>query len=454
MQAATLLQKYCSPFNCSLSTNTSTPQTRPPQLPQEIWLEIMSFATHVHQHATIAPLDPFTQKRVSTNVMGPNTPSLSTRTKLFLVLVCRSWWKLAVQILYNHLVIRSPARANAILAVLQRSSCSPDGKGSIGGYGQWTRHVEIHTHARGAGSLSFLQTIFLIFQACPNLRMLSGTWNHRLPIEFLDAISKLYGPSLQGVYWNDRSSVNFPQTTTLASPEFLASFSSLHVLDLRNYWGKSVSQSSVTLPRVEDLILSSTPRSLAIATALGLPALRNLTLKACSDSAPTNHFIKFLKAHGASLISVDLPSPSADSDPEPDTSQIRRTASHTSPDIFLRDNLCPNLVTLTFPTTSQPLSPDINHPLRRIGLRGVRAESLYPDKATNSRGHLMSFTPDRYPELEVIRTVGYLVEADTDSLIRDVFIWWVEKFEKQGVDFLDGEGVLWKYMDSAPVLEQ
>jgi hypothetical protein len=75
----------------------------------------------------------------------------------------------------------------------------------------------------------------------------------------------------------------------------------------------------------------------------------------------------------------------------------------------------------------------------------VRAESLYPDKKTNTGRHLMTFTPSRYPNLELVRTVGFLVDADTDSLIKDIFIWWVERFEKQGIDFLDGEGVLWAY---------
>jgi len=59
----------------------------------------------------------------------------------------------------------------------------------------------------------------------------------------------------------------------------------------------------------------------------------------------------------------------------------------------------------------------------------------------------MSFTPSRYPKLELVRTVGFLVDAETDSLIKDIFIWWVERFEKQGIDFLDGEGVLWAYSD-------
>ncbi|RDB25223.1 hypothetical protein Hypma_007925 [Hypsizygus marmoreus] len=448
-----LLHGFLNPFTCSFSTPSPTPRQimRPlPDLPLEIWLEIFQFATYVQQHATIVPLDPFTPKRVSNNVMGINTPSLSTRTKLSLVLVCRSWRAVAVQMLYDYVVIRSPARANALLAVLLNSAQISSTNRHTPSYGQWTRHIEIYTHARGADELRFLQTLFRIFQLCPKLRMLSGTWIHSLPTEFLDAISKLYGPSLQGMYWNDRSITMLPPSTTLEhAPNFLGSFKSLRVLDLRGYWGHTFSilkSSPPMLPRLQDLILSTSPRSLQAATALVLPSLRNLTLKT-SVAGTEDMLVQFLKVHGSSLTSIDLPSPAADSDPEPDTSQLRRTAFHLNPDIFLQDDLCPNLETLTFPTTSPPLSPDIKHPLRRIGLRGVRADGLYPDKETGTKVHLMSFTSSHYPNLEVIRTIGFLVEADTDSLIKDIFIWWVEKFEKQGVDFLDGEGVLWAYSD-------
>jgi hypothetical protein len=39
------------------------------------------------------------------------------------------------------------------------------------------------------------------------------------------------------------------------------------------------------------------------------------------------------------------------------------------------------------------------------------------------------------------------VEAAGDSLVKDIVIWWAEKFEKYGIDFLDGEGVLWAYTE-------
>jgi hypothetical protein len=63
------------------------------------------------------------------------------------------------------------------------------------------------------------------------------------------------------------------------------------------------------------------------------------------------------------------------------------------------------------------------------------------------KAHLEGITPELYPRLQEVRTVGFLVDAETDRYIKDVFIWWVEKFEDYGIDFLDGEGVLWAYTD-------
>ncbi|KAF8236028.1 hypothetical protein L208DRAFT_1358023 [Tricholoma matsutake] len=451
-----LLYKVVNPFNCSLTPSNSLPSQTlksQPDLPLEIWMEIFQLATYVHQQSTIAPLNPFTLRRVSTNVMAVNVPSLSARTKLSLVLVCRSWRRIAIQIFYEYVVIRSPARATALLAVLRSSRAAYDDGGDSQhhniGYGQWTRHIEVYTHARGTNELQYLQTLFHIFQACPNLHMLSGMWNHPLPVEFLDAISRLYGQSLQGLYWNEVCPIDHPP---VATPQFLASFRSLGILDLRNFVGGAISNNPgecfprPSLPRLQDLIISTYPQSLTLATALSLPALRNLTVKtAVSGEPPLDLLIAFLQVHGPALVSVDIPSPSADSEPEPDTALLRRNLPHINPDIFLQPDICPNLVSFAFPTTSPPLGAHVHRSLRRIGLRGVRAESLYPDKRTSTRGHLMSITPSRYPNLELVRTVGFLVDADTDSLTKDIFIWWAERFEKHGIDFLDGEGVLWAY---------
>jgi len=365
-----------------------------------------------------------------------------------------------MHLLYEHLLIRNPTRAAAIFQVLEESSRSRTQERDTGpeaqpsGYGHWTRHIEIHTFSRGSGDIRYLQILFRIFRYCPNIKILSGTWIYQLPIVFLNGLSKVYGPSLSALYWKERNDGPPESYIPLSTPEFLGSFRSLRVLDIRHFvgadpWSRPGCTRAPTLPLLEDLILSTHPRSLSTATILQLPALRNLILRTPTyDERSEALLIAFLKFHGPSLVSVDLSSPSPDSEPETDSTISRRTFSHINPDLFLNPDHCPILESITFPITSPPLAPQIHSAVRRIGLRGVRSDGLYPDKQSMTRDHLMAITSDKYPDLELIQTVGYLVDADrNDELIKDIFIWWVEKFEEVGIDFLDGEGVLWTYTE-------
>lgn len=392
--------------------------------------------------------------------MGANTPSLATRTKLSLVLVSRSWRRLGVQILYRHIVIRSPARANAILQVLEHShnsTSSPDlGKAETltpsQGYGEWTRYIEVYTHMRGSGQISFLQTVFKILCRCPHLQFLSGRWTHRLPVEFLRGVSDLFGPSLQGLYWADP----IPDHDTIATPGFLGSFQALRILDLRHFKGSDLALGSphpprLTLPCVQDISLSNNLRSLQVATILDLPKLRNLTLHTNgSEPGENEHLSAFLKAHGRSLVFVDLPSPS-EIDLDLENAPIRRNAEYITPDIFLAKDVCPNLESFIYSCASPfyPTNPHNN--LLRIGIRGITAELLYPDKPSSIQNHLTVLTSDKYPRLELVQLVGFLVEAHADSIMKDACIWWVERFEKMGILFLDGECVLWMYTEESPI---
>lgn len=377
------------------------------------------------------------------------------RTKCCLVLVCRYWRQVSTPLFYHHIVIRSPARADRILQVLHSRSYvrdrgdSPKTRLRISEYGQFTRHVEIFTHARGAKNLHFLQIIFRIFQYCPNVRTLSGTWNHQLPSEFLESITKMYGGSLQGLYWSERAEM---EDASIVGPKFFASFQALRILDLRNLEGgdpesePTLSEDRPTLPCVQDLVLSTQPRCLLAAVGVSLPALRNLTLKTpdATSSMPERLMTAFLHMHGENLISIDLKSPSSESEFEPP-----RAAYHPDqtigPEIFLQPGKCPHLHTLTFPSSSPELEVQVHASLSRIGIRGVRSDRLYPDKASTVQAHLKSFTRSTYPNLEIVRTVGFLVDAEGDALIKDIFIWWAERFENDGIDFQDGEGVLWVY---------
>ena len=89
-------------------------------LPPEIWLEIFQFATYVHHEATIEPMDPFTLKNITHNIMGENSSTSSLRMRCTLPLVCKEWHQLSLRLLYRHIVVRSPA----IVFIDSRSSRS------------------------------------------------------------------------------------------------------------------------------------------------------------------------------------------------------------------------------------------------------------------------------------------------------------------------------------------
>ncbi|KAF8635248.1 hypothetical protein AX17_004021 [Amanita inopinata Kibby_2008] len=394
-----LHERLSSTYHCPLATlnsNSTIKLIKPPlELPPELWLEIFQFATYVHHEATIIPVDPFAPRRISTN----------------------SWYA-------GH-----GDRSQSLCFIDIWSFVVPPERTPLSRYFVQVLDVQRSKQVHAT-------------------TVPEGSWNHHLPLEFLNSIERLYGRTLQGLSWSEHSSLS-----TIASPKFFAAFQDLRVLDLRNVIGADPvvyeKEPRPIIPLVQHLILSTHAHSLQIATALSLPSLRSLTLGTSVQSPIPNYLIKaFLKVHGVSLVNVDLPSPSVDPVLGLEyTFNTRRDVEHVDPGIFLKDDACPNLLAFTYPITSRRPSVRVHNTLRRIGLRGVRADGLYPDKTTDTKAHLMAITPTRYPNLELVRTVGFLVDADMDGLLKDVFIWWVERFEKLGIDFLDGEGVLWTYAE-------
>lgn len=444
-----------------------TPNFRLSGIPPEIWLEIFRYATYTPRSTTIAPLDPFIPDRLSNNVMGANTPLLSMRTKCDLVLVCQSWRKVATELLYEHIIIRSPRRATMILAVLRENAraASENGDGTNAHtnarptctlhnseYGQWARHIEVYTHARRTESLLFLQDVFQILQHCRNLRMFSGSWMWLVPTGFLEGLSALYGPSLHGLAW-DEQNISTTASETFTTRSFLASFHSLRILDLRNFVGSDSTDvqhndEKPLLPNVRILLVSTRLRSLLIGLALYLPALRRLVFEIPSNPSTTNipHqvFEPFVRTHGPFLTYLEIISPN------PSEATLTTTLDIST---FLHPMHCHNLHTLVFSQTL-PIMQTLSTPhmsLRRIGLRDVNIDELYPSKTTQTKNHLLSFTREAFPGLEVVRTVGFLVDADIDGLAKDIFIWWAEMFDREAIDFQDGEGILWLYTDPAEV---
>ncbi|KAF9063399.1 hypothetical protein BDP27DRAFT_1335180 [Rhodocollybia butyracea] len=384
-----------------------------PELPVEILSEIFQFATYLPESESFMPLDPFTPQITSISALGPNTAISALRTKSSIVLVCREWWNIATPVLYRHLAVRSPQRALQILSALEPHSRAPEAATSLipfpTNYGQHTRYLEVYTHSRGCDTLGYLKLVCQIIQYCPNLRNIRGCWRYRLPPGFLDFISRMCGPTLQGISWVAES--RFPEITN-----FFGSFQSLRVLDVSGNMfeeGHSPSKGFFVLPLVHDLIVSTRTESLLLASSISMPNLHKLVLRVTLESTTSlsnnmaaflNDIRTFLNVNGAPL----------------------RTLHIITPLDFHRPFLvCMSLETVVFNVN---FTPKFQHPsVRRVGLYGV---ILGPEKFDNKN------------TISCLRTLAHSHGSSPDD-----FIHWSEKFERQGVDFQDGAGVVWLYTE-------
>ncbi|KAJ4490899.1 hypothetical protein J3R30DRAFT_3694786 [Lentinula aciculospora] len=403
-----------------------------PDLPVEVLLEIFQFATYLHEAESILPLDPFIPQQISHNALGPNTALSTMRTKCALVLVCRSWRNVAIPLLYRHLVIRSPQRAISLFSALDSRLPTPlDTMSSSplpADYGRFARHLEIYTHSRGSNAHDFLSTICLIIQKCPNLRILNGSWYHALPAGFLQSVSQMCGPNLQELLWSALC-LDPPRPV-----KFLTSFQTLRVLDISRALSLQGETIILSLPLVQALIISNHTGSMSLAMSISMPKLHTVVVRLQSRILQFSKQLQtFLETRAVTLKTLHILPPLGLDDQDPLNS------------FYIPSWDCSRLETITFHVNH---APTFQHPsVRRVGIRGVSSEAFEFGK-TNKGNTCLKALADRllYPCLETVRTVGYLVENHSSSL--DNFIWWSEKFERRGVDFQDGSGAAWVYIET------
>ncbi|KDQ63150.1 hypothetical protein JAAARDRAFT_29151 [Jaapia argillacea MUCL 33604] len=126
-----------------------------PPLPPELWLKIFLLATTSWCTRTIQ-YEPFDTTDYATEAR------LALQTKLALVLVCRSWWEISMELLYEEIWIRHGWQA------LQHAV---DRKGSS--FGRYVRCIHLSTNPAGTyGLIPAVITPDRILESCPNLRVL------------------------------------------------------------------------------------------------------------------------------------------------------------------------------------------------------------------------------------------------------------------------------------------
>ncbi|RDX54927.1 hypothetical protein OH76DRAFT_1452705 [Lentinus brumalis] len=438
----------------------------PHNLPPELWLEIFRYATHVPRARSIAPGDPLVPEKPVDYARGMNSPIQSMRTKCALVRVCHAWNAITTELLYEHVVLGSAQRIEALCKVLRESRREVREDGTLQkvedpGYGQWVRHLEVRRWARSHQTQSYWQAIIRTVSYCSRLRVFSGVWQEPLPDGFLPVLVQYLPPSLQELFWQQDSVLIVSKELPVLASSVLAKFSVLRILDLRKICildaGRSLQHitfESLRFPHVTHLALPTCPLLLRYASKQLMPELHHLVLDASGAPrtvhAPfaTKELMCFLDVYGHQLRTVELlPSNTQSMRPGPiNISTFLSPSACANLETLVFDSPTPSAVNLAYYNANVSSAPPLEeaHPtLRRIGIRGISVSQLYPNKPAQAQAHLEAFSAYRafFPALELVRTLGFLVGTSTDPFAPDVFIWWTEKYERVGVDLQDGEGV-------------
>lgn len=341
-------------------------------LPQELWLEIFRWATYVPHARRLEPMDAFEPRHAMNWACGINTPVSSMHVKRILVLVCRAWYTIAIELLYEHVTISSTRTALLLLRALQASE-----ERTVGGqhtycssHAQWIRHVGVHTLTRSSAKLDFWYTLAHILRRCLNAQLVSVIIHYPAPRFVLDRIFKqVFQNTLQGLSWEQQGLTEDDAfgADGFLSASFLQMFECLRVLDLsklivsfsRRQPGESVLASErgttrtrvngdlgnkanpsacVSLPSLAVLAIPASTSILNFASTLDLPSLERLLVHAASPEPELSIALEsFLRKHGPSVTTLEVCSGSPD-----------KTKQAVNVTDFLQPGLCPNLDTVVY----------------------------------------------------------------------------------------------------------
>ncbi|EIW83396.1 hypothetical protein CONPUDRAFT_164354 [Coniophora puteana RWD-64-598 SS2] len=439
----------------------------------EIWLEIFRFATHLPDAKTISQPNPFARKQPLGSVLNLSNPLTSMRTKTSIVCVSRAWRLVATEILYEDLEIRSLHHAQKLLKCLIESDRAAPAyprptDGLHQSNGLCAKHLFVSPTLRDR--MPYLKCIFDIMQQCPNVRFLNIVWDQSLPPAFLDSLARLYGRSLRGLHIGadddlDRSlrsrvrhpvhhvqleyqQQNVPEK--VLTPLYVARFTNLSVLDVRKVlWVEMDGNPTeeISMPSLHELILSNDSDSLTFASRLTLPSLRrvhmSLRFDISYDDTHLTCLTQFLEKHGRNITELDIKPLIACRRPPSPTARIAQYLEH-----------CPRLEQIVYSAHDERIETlsTPHHALRRIGIRDIdwRELSHNPRSVVSAgvKALLRSFDRDLTPNLDVVRTLDFMVETSISLSSVNTLMTWTEYFEKKGIDLEDGEGVVWLYEPS------
>jgi len=179
------------------------PRTNLPELPPELWTDVLRAATWVPQ---LLDPDHVVDFCPSASRSRRRLLNASLVTKRHVVRVCKLWNSLATPYLYESISIGRGRAISTLYATLQGSlqKGNPTNGHSLG---WWTRRFDIATRDQGCDVEDELEWLSKIVVWFPNLNTLTfrvtaqGYEGVALPGSFLQNLAQSSGPNLRAVLW-------------------------------------------------------------------------------------------------------------------------------------------------------------------------------------------------------------------------------------------------------------
>lgn len=183
------------------SVLVSSPQI-PPCVPPEVWLRIFGFATDLP--ALLNCDSPISSDLPRTLVKQYEFQGLkdSLRTKRSMVLVCKTWNELALEFLYQSILITKVDTLVSLLKSLLRHAPTTQGKNCLG---WWTKRLDVLVEDERCDASDY-SMLTAVMRQLPNLSIITlsmptlpfnDCWLRQLPTSVVVSLAETCGASLE-----------------------------------------------------------------------------------------------------------------------------------------------------------------------------------------------------------------------------------------------------------------
>ncbi|KAG6811182.1 hypothetical protein H0H92_008622 [Tricholoma furcatifolium] len=362
-------------------------------LPAEIWAHIFDIAADedvIFQYGLPTMMSESIWVKGLTSKWALRRPSDSLNyiqrssyaTKKAIISTCKSWHKIATELLFRCLFFNEPKNLLSLCEILDSVSSAATTISSSLGW--WTKRIHVCRYTRSTTMAGLDKALNSIIQRCPNLEIfivdvpMGETFG---PVA--DTLATYTLKSLRTVHWNVSCELLPKVIWALDSlPSIIVAqidFDSKSHEDLENVPLGSASDLQISLPHLQQLSLRGLfSQFLEEATGWTFPSLQCLSLDSINHRTDIPDVSAFLAAHGSELTFLDL-----NCIPTLDVPEIL--------------DLCPKLLSFSFNADWRLQPPDEAMPADG---------SLTVHMATNEAMSTLVYTP--HPNIEVIGIHGLM----------------------------------------------